>query len=394
MKIAIYTKDFAPVVGGVQTVILELARGLVEWREHLAGHPPDAFDVTVATPTPAGGLDDSNFPFRVVRQPSVLKLFNLFRMADVIHLAGPSILPMCLALALGKPVVVEHDGYQAICPSGIYVHEPHGTTCPGHFQIGNYRECLRCQSMCVSRFRSAWNLMTLFPRRWLAKQVAANVAVSNHTGQRIALPRTQTIYHGIAAPKCSSPAPPSVQKPLILAYVGRLVPEKGVDVLLRGADEASKNGCDFRLKIIGDGPERRRLELLAAKLELNKYVEFLGFRMGSSLELALADVSIAVIPSQWEEACPMSAIEQMMQGKLMIAADIGAVSELVADTGLKFPPADASALAACIRRAVEDPQLVAYLSAAGCNRAMSLFSVSKMTQEHIVLYRQLMQRNG
>ena len=121
----------------------------------------------------------------------------------------------------------------------------------------------------------------LFPRRWLAKRFAANVAVSDHTGRRVALPRTQTIYHGIAETTWQDEAPSSrASEPLVLAYVGRLVPDKGVDVLLRAAGYVKRAGSGFRLKIIGDGPERRHLERLGEELRLKDCVVFIRLLRG------------------------------------------------------------------------------------------------------------------
>jgi glycosyltransferase involved in cell wall biosynthesis len=394
MKVVFFTQDFAPVIGGVQTVVMELARGLVEWRGRVNGNSVDPFDVTVATRTPRGGMDDSTLPFRVLREPTLTQLFQLFRKADVIHLAGASIVPTVLGLSLRKPIVIEHDGYQASCPSGNYLHEPDKTTCPGHFQNGNYAECFRCGAVEASRFRSARNLTLLFPRRWLAKRVAANVAVSDHTGRRVALPRTRTIYHGTIETEWQDAPSSRDSEALVLAYVGRLVPDKGVDVLLRAASDVKSAGFGFRLKIIGDGPERCRLERLVEELQLKDYVVFIGYCEGSSLHKAMADVLVTVMPSLWEEACPMTAIEQMMHGRLVIASEIGGLGEVVGRTGLKFPPGDPSALAECIKKAVNDRLLVAALGAAARKRALGVFREHQMVEKHIELYEQLARENG
>jgi glycosyltransferase involved in cell wall biosynthesis len=393
MKIVFFTEDFAPTIGGVQTIVMELARGLVEWHGSPNGNSVEPFDVTVATRTPRGGMDDSAMPFRVLREPTLTQLFQLFRRANVIHLAGASMVPMAMGLSLRKPVVVEHHGYQAVCPSGNYLHEPDKTTCPGHFQNGNYPECFRCGAVEASRFRSARNLAMLFPRRWLAKRVAANVAVSNHNGRRIALPRTQTIYHGIMETE-SNYTFSTANEPLVLAYVGRLVPEKGVDVLLRGAAVAWNSGCDYRLKIVGDGPERGRLESLADELQLRVRVAFLGYCDRNSLEKAMQDVSVIVMPSLCEEACPVAAIEQMMRGRLVIAAEIGGLDEVVGRTGLKFPAGDANALAGCIRKVVDDRLLAGSLGKAARERALAFFLKSEMVRKHVVLYKRLDRENG
>jgi len=169
----------------------------------------------------------------------------------------------------------------------------------------------------------------MFPRRWLAKRVAANIGPSDYTGRRIALPRTHTIYHGIEDPLASVPLHSVSRKATCFAYLGRLVPEKGVDLLLRAAGNVKQSGRSFRLKIIGDGPERKALERIAEESDLGDWVEFLGYRRVDGLAESLADVSVSVIPSRWEEAAGLAAIEPMMRGGLVIAADIGGPNEYV-----------------------------------------------------------------
>src|SRR5215469_9608985 len=113
-KVLIYTHAFAPKVGGVETVVMSLATGLAGLSE---ADRIASLDVTVVTPTPRGQFDDESLPFQLVRQPSLAELAHLIRAADIIHLAGPALLPLFLGLFLRKPVVVEHHGYQAVCPN-------------------------------------------------------------------------------------------------------------------------------------------------------------------------------------------------------------------------------------------------------------------------------------
>ena len=91
-------------------------------------------------------MDDTAFPFRVVRHPGVRKLAQLVKEADVIHVAGPAFLPMLIGLILSKPVVVEHSGYQSVCPNGMLLYGPTGSNCSGHFMARRYHKCLRCNA--------------------------------------------------------------------------------------------------------------------------------------------------------------------------------------------------------------------------------------------------------
>jgi glycogen synthase len=398
MKILLYAIDFTPSIGGIQTITEVLAAGLAVWNGGSNGNRGENNQVTVVTQTPAGKIDDSQFSFRVVRRPGTAQLFGLVRDTDIFHIVGPAIIPMAMGLLLGKPVAVQHDGYMAICPIGNYLHQPGGALCPGHFQKGNYLECYSCQSVEMSRARSVRNLLLMMPRRWLLKRVAANIGASDHTGRRVALPRTQTIYHGIEDPLSQGAAPtpplPLGESPIQFAYLGRLVTEKGVDVLLQAAAKLNREGTDFRLKIIGDGPDRQRLESVARELGVGHGVRFIGYRSGESLSAALADVSVNIMPSRCEEACPLTAIEQMMRGQLMIAADLGGLGEVVGDTGLKFAPGDSDGLAECIRQVIDQPSLIQTLGEAGRRRALDIFSKEEMMQQHLALYGQVVHANG
>ena len=114
--------------------------------------------------------------------------------------------------------------------------------------------------------------------------------------------------------------------PLCFAYVGRLVSLKGLPLILEAAKKLKIEGYNFRVKFVGDGPERRELESLAEKFGLLKYVQFTGFITGPAFQIAMKDVAAVLMPSVWEETAGLAAIEQMMRGKLVIAFSIMHVS--------------------------------------------------------------------
>ncbi len=104
VKVVIYSHCFAPSVGGVETSVEALARGLTRWK---GVHGSPEFEIVVVTNTTAGEFDDRALPFPVVRSPSLLELLGLVRRAHVLHLAGPALLPLLLAKIFQKPTVVE-----------------------------------------------------------------------------------------------------------------------------------------------------------------------------------------------------------------------------------------------------------------------------------------------
>ena len=106
---------------------MSLARGLAGWSKVRVD---EEVEVTLVTQTPADGMDDSDLTFRVVRKPSGRELLKLVRSADVIHVANPAFVPLLLGWLFRKPTVLEHDGYQSICPNGLLVYEPDRSVSP------------------------------------------------------------------------------------------------------------------------------------------------------------------------------------------------------------------------------------------------------------------------
>ena len=393
MKVLIFTHAFAPAVGGVETYLRLLAEGLTA----LPAHDDGLVEVTLATRTPRGEYDDERQPYAIAREPDVPALWSLVRKADVVHLGGPTLGPLTLGLLARKPVVVEHHAYQSICPNGLLLHEPDKTACRGEFLARRYDECFRCEAAHLGHAAAAQKVLLSFPRRWMLHGVAANVGVSSHVTGRIALPHSRTIYHGIDDPLHGAPpnvlplhAPrPEEHAPPVFAYVGRLVSEKGLPLLLDAAATLAREGRAFRLQFIGDGQERMRLEQHARNTGLADIVQFTGFLQGTALEVAVEKLTAVVMPSVWEETAGLAAIEQMMRGRVVVASQTGGLADIVGDAGLRFPVGDADALASCLRRLITEPALVATLGHRARARALQRFQKARMAEEHRALYREV-----
>ena len=127
MKLLFYSHYFAPSIGGVETIVLSLARGLAEVPTPSGANE---FELTLVTETPAEDFDDRLLPFRVLRQPSLSQLLQMIRSSDVIHVAGPALTPLLLGLLARKSVVIEHHGFQTICPTGQLLIEPSSALVP------------------------------------------------------------------------------------------------------------------------------------------------------------------------------------------------------------------------------------------------------------------------
>ena len=137
-----------------------------------------------------------------------------------------------------------------------------------------------------------------------------------------------------------------------IVSVGRLVPIKGLSYLIR----AMVHVKDGSLVIIGDGPERRKLELLSRHLELSDRVFFTGWIGERSTILKyLRQATVFVLPSL-SEGRPRVLIEAMACGLPVIATNVGGVPEVVVDgvNGFLVPPRDEKALAKAIERVFND----------------------------------------
>lgn len=175
------------------------------------------------------------------------------------------------------------------------------------------------------------------------------------------------------------------QQGRLVLFVGRLVPYKGVDVLLRAVA-----GVNAHLVVVGEGPSRVQLERLASALDLSDRVRFTGNASEAELTALYNACDLLVLPSVTQaEAFGMVQLEAMACGKPVISTDLPTGVPWVNQdgiTGLVVPPGDVSALAAAMRSLVEDPDRRARMGAAGRRRVETEFSVAKLTETAADLY--------
>jgi glycosyltransferase involved in cell wall biosynthesis len=164
-------------------------------------------------------------------------------------------------------------------------------------------------------------------------------------------------------------------------FVGRLVRQKAVDVLLHAAALVERKDIHFR--IVGDGEDRASLEALARSLQLQE-VSFPG-RSDRVAEL-LREADLFVLPSRWE-GLPNVVLEAMAARCPVVGTDVTGTRDLIVDgeNGLLVPADDAAALAGAIMRALDDESLRKRLVAAGFATAQE-YSLSRMIAKHDALY--------
>jgi 2-deoxystreptamine N-acetyl-D-glucosaminyltransferase/2-deoxystreptamine glucosyltransferase len=140
----------------------------------------------------------------------------------------------------------------------------------------------------------------------------------------------------------------------VLAYAGRLVAQKSLDVAI----EAVRRSERVSLVLAGEGPERERLEQGAGRLRLDRRVRFLGPQPRAAVLELLYAADAALLSSSWENF-PHVAVEALSVGTPVLATDVGGVGEIVEDglNGLLVPPGDPDALTAAIDRYFGEPGL-------------------------------------
>jgi glycosyltransferase involved in cell wall biosynthesis len=155
-----------------------------------------------------------------------------------------------------------------------------------------------------------------------------------------------------------------VEGPLRIVSVGSLVPVKAVDTLLKGLRRLPP-AIDWYCTIVGDGPERVRLESLARRSGLAERLKFAGALPPGRIAGVLADSQVFVLASR-AEGRPNSLIEALAAGRVVVASDIPEIAELVVDgrSGLLVPPDDPERLADALQRLHQDPDLMKRLALA------------------------------
>jgi glycosyltransferase involved in cell wall biosynthesis len=176
--------------------------------------------------------------------------------------------------------------------------------------------------------------------------VAANVGLP---GDIIPNPYDDAMFRSFA----------DVPKDLDLVFVGRLVSDKGVDILLQALDQLKNRGVRPSATIIGTGPEEVELRAMTQRLDLAEQVVFAGTLRGNELARRLARHRIIVVPSRWAEPFGVVALEGIACGCAVIGSTDGGLPEAIGPCGVTFPNGSADLLADAIERLLRDGRQLA-----------------------------------
>lgn len=303
MKVLVYSPAFLPQVGGLE---INVAGGAAEMARR-------GFEVVVVTTTAARGADD--FPFRVVRRPRPGELLRWVRWCDVFYQANVSLRGLWPLLLVRRPWVVSHHSWYR--------------QADGHV---------------------AWQDRL---KRRLLRHAAASIAVSQAVAADLDTPSTviPNTYRSNLFRRL-----PGTPRSRELIFLGRLVSDKGVDVLLQALSRLAAAGLTPRLTIVGEGPERSGLEEQASRLGLADRIDFAGLCTGEELVRRLNEHRILVVPSRYDEPFGIVALEGIACGCVVVGSSGGGLPEAIGPCGLTFPNGDAAALAEILAGLLRDPR--------------------------------------
>jgi glycogen(starch) synthase len=199
---------------------------------------------------------------------------------------------------------------------------------------------------------------------------------------------SSVLYNGLPEPSVAS-TPLPFQSPRLLC-IGRLVPEKGIDLALRAFALLTSGFPTARLIIAGDGLCRDDLQSQARELGLAGVVDFIGWVAPDRIPALINGATLVVLPSR-SEALPTVAIEAGMMGRPVVAARVGGVPEVVVDreTGLLIDPEDFESLARAIRVLLRQPTAALSFGRAARRRVQTLFGFEQYVEGYDTLYRNL-----
>ena len=184
-------------------------------------------------------------------------------------------------------------------------------------------------------------------------------------------------------------AQPSFNNTGYFLYIGRLAKPKGVHYLLEAMKDLPK---DIKLHIVGTGKEEQALKEYAKEHNLDN-VEFLGFKNREEIKEEYQNCIATILPSNCFENFPTTNMESFINGKPVIASNIGGIPEQVEHnkTGLLFEPGNVEQLKECILKYWDSPKLVVEHGVNAYSKAVNLYSTSNYYKSIMNIYRTLLQ---
>lgn len=309
MKILLLSRFFYPNLGGSETNAEILAREFVN-----LGH-----EVTLVTHT-SEVLKDTGariFPFQVIRRPSAARLVWLMQWCDVCLQNGIMLKQAWAILLTRTPWVIRHQ---------TWIQHP-----------GQQASWLTRLKLSMVKFATSITI---------SQSIADHL---NYPSTIIPNPYRDSLF------RCLGDIPRSKE----LVFLGRLVSDKGVDLLLNAMANLKKNDLHPHLTVIGSGEAKAALRQQAKELQIDGQATFVGSKEGDELVQLLNAHQILVVPSRWYEPFGVVALEGIACGCVVVGSSEGGLKDAIGDCGMTFPNVDEVALTDSLRQLLTQPDLLA-----------------------------------
>ena len=183
--------------------------------------------------------------------------------------------------------------------------------------------------------------------------------------------------------------------PFTVGFAGRLVPEKGLPLLVQACAGLKD---DFRLMILGGGPDAPNVRATIDRLGLQDRVSMPGPRPSAEMPDWLRNLDVLVLPSlsqpSWVEQFGRILVEAMGCGVPVVGSTCGELPSVIGDGGLTFPEGDLAALTTTLQRLAADQSLRAELGERGRRRVMDHFTNERVAVETVDVYREVVASPG
>ncbi|WP_046865763.1 glycosyltransferase family 4 protein [Microvirga massiliensis] len=340
MRIFFFSTVFAPSVGGIERLAETLCAEFAA-----KGH-----DVRLATLTPC--IEKERRPFAVIRRPSLIQFLELLRWSEIHIQANVSLKYTFPRVLQPKRLVYQHNN--------VYQRDD------GTLGVLDHLKCL------IARH-------------------TLGIANSCYTAGKLGCART--VYNAYDDFVFCSTVPWD-NRDRDIVFLGRLVSQKGCDVLMRALGRLSRDGLRPSVTIIGDGPDRHMLEMLAQTAGVKAQVRFTGTLAGFALAAELNRHRVLVVPSTYEEPFGIVALEGLACGCLAVVSERGGLIEAIGPHGLTFPNGDEAALARTLAEVVCGWD-VARARLAGIDMHLANYRASVVAERYLAIFEELLkQRSG
>jgi glycosyltransferase involved in cell wall biosynthesis len=310
---------------------------------------------------------------------------------DIVHLHDVADRSLVELLRMSSRVVASAHGYPGCAPNTYYFspgHEcsrGHGPLCLLHMGAHG---CLHSANLTAIPRLYARSRRRLYALRAADRVIAYSDAVrrnliANGFDDIPVVP----LFPTLGAPR-ARPEPGDAQT---VVFAGRLVPAKGLDVLIRALPKTRA-----KLIVCGDGWARAQYESLARRLHVADRTRFLGWVGGDRLASLFSRANVLAVPSVWPEPFGLVGVEAMTCGLATVGSATGGIPEWLDDgeTGLLVPPGDSAALANALNQLLQSAELRSRFGSEARRRVQKRFTTKHHVAALSMVYREVLDRKS